>query len=163
MALRLGQILRGARWNYLLVEDLSKKSMNSNIFKAKILPQASAPLPGQWSVHPSLMDDLANFHFRAVIKTTSEQIGLEMLRQEHECYQIPAVRWSRHIRALYDAIDVHGPSYCLAFEWMDCTLKDLSSEAHRKNHVLHKSISEAVLEALHVLKSQHLVHTGMYH
>ncbi|KAF2708436.1 hypothetical protein K504DRAFT_434919 [Pleomassaria siparia CBS 279.74] len=156
MALRLGQILRGARWNYLLVEDLGNKSSSSSVFKAKILLQAPTPTPptGQWSL---------TFHFMAVIKTTSDQNGLDMLKREHECYQNPAVRSSWHLRALYDAINVHGPSaarasYCLASEWMDCTLKDLSSEAHRRSRVLHKSISKAVLEALHVLKSQHLVH-----
>ncbi|UPX17215.1 Non-specific serine/threonine protein kinase [Ascochyta rabiei] len=145
MALRLGQILRGARWNYLLVEDLGNKSSNSSVFKAKILPQAPTPPPGQW----------------AIVKTASEQNSLDMLKQEHECYQNSAVRSSWHLRALYDAIDVHGPSYCLAFEWMDCTLKDLSSKAHQQSRVLHKSITKAVLEALLVLKSQHLVHTDI--
>lgn len=115
-----------------------------------------------------VMGDLANFYFRAVIKTTSKQKGLEMLKREYECYQNAAVRSSWHLRALYDAIDVQrttatGASYCLAFEWMDCTLKELSSEAHRRNCVLHKSISKAVLEALDVLKSEHLVHTGRHH
>lgn len=91
-----------------------------------------------------------------------------MLKWEHQCYQNPAIRASQRLRAFYDAINVHESSvpessYCLAFEWMDCTLKDLTSEAHRRNLVLHKSISKAVLEALDVLKSQHLVHTGIYY
>lgn len=111
---------------------------------------------------------LANIHLRAVIKTTSELQGLEMLKNEHECYQNPAIRSSRHLRAIYEAIDVDrtaatGASYCLAFEWMDCTLKDLSSEVYQRSRVVHKSISKGVLEALNVLKSQDLVHTGVQH
>ena len=125
-------------------------------------------LPGNGQFMISVMGTIAKLCFRAVIKITSGQSGSEMLKRVHECYQNPAVQSSWHLRALYDAIDVHGPaatsaSYCLAFEWMDCTLKDLSFKAHGQSRVLHKSISKAVLEALDVLKSQHLVHTGMHH
>ncbi|KAF2257465.1 kinase-like protein [Trematosphaeria pertusa] len=150
MALRIGQTLRGARWNYLLVETLGNHTASSNVFKAEIVPRAESQLPRKW----------------AVIKTSSEKEILGMLKHEHDCYMNPAIHSSWHFRAMYDAINVHSSSanespYCLAFEWMDCTLKDVSSEPHRRNSVLFKSISKAVLGALADLKSQQLVHTDI--
>ncbi|KAF2254518.1 kinase-like protein [Trematosphaeria pertusa] len=150
MALHIGQMLRGAKWNYLLVEALGNQTVRSNVFKAEIVPRAQSKLPGKW----------------AVIKTTSEKKILDMLKREHDSYMNPAVRSSSHFRAMYDAINDYNSltnetPYCLAFEWMDCTLKEVSSKSHRRNSALHKSISRAVLGALADLKSQRLVHTDI--
>ncbi|PSN61286.1 kinase-like protein [Corynespora cassiicola Philippines] len=89
-----------------------------------------------------------------------------MLKCEHQCCQNPAILSSAHLRTLYEGIDVHEsstpePSYCLACEWMDCTLKDLPSRPYWQSRALHKAISKAVLSALDVLKSQHLVHSDV--
>ncbi|KAI9684974.1 MAG: hypothetical protein M1820_010861 [Bogoriella megaspora] len=67
---------------------------------------------------------------------------------------------------MYDVINdysssTHQSPYCLAFEWMDCTLKDVPSKLHEHNSALHKSISGAILGALAGLKSQRLVHTDI--
>ncbi|KAF2273259.1 kinase-like protein [Westerdykella ornata] len=150
MVLRIGQTLRGTRWNYLLVESLRNHTASSTIFKAEIIPRAESQLPGKW----------------AVIKSASEKKVLDMLKHEHDCYMNPAVRSSSHFRAMYEAIDAHSSAasespYCLAFEWIVRTLKDVPSKSHRQNSVLHKSISRAVLGALADLKSQHLIHTDI--
>jgi hypothetical protein len=89
-----------------------------------------------------------------------------MLKHEHSRHINPVIRSSQHIRAMYEAINTESSSttetpYCLAFEWMDVTLKDVSPETHGHNSVLHKNISKAVLGALAELQSQNLVHTGM--
>lgn len=102
---------------------------------------------------------------RAVIKTGTERKELKMLKHEHTCYLNTTIRSSPYVRAMYEPIN--NPSdasnkdpYCLAFEWMDCTLKDVSSAVHSRNCALYKSIAKAVLGGLVDLKSQHLVHTG---
>ncbi|KAJ8118876.1 hypothetical protein OPT61_g210 [Boeremia exigua] len=150
MSLHLGQTLRDARWSYLIVEDIETGSFTSNLFKAKILPRAPIRPPGQW----------------AAIKFASEQKAFEMLKWEHKCYQNPVILSSSHLRTLYEGINLHGcstpeSSFCLAFEWMDCTPKNLSSDMYQQRHVLHKSASKAVLSALDILKSQRLVHTDI--
>ncbi|KAF1993739.1 kinase-like protein [Amniculicola lignicola CBS 123094] len=149
MSLRIGQTLRGSRWNYLLVETLSNSTASSAVFKAEIVPRAEHQLPGRW----------------AVIKSSSEDKIIDTLKRENNCYTNPLIRSSRHIRAIYDTIDTHSSGdttdYYLAFEWMDCTLKDISSKLHRRNLALHKSISIAVLGALADLRNQRLVHTDV--
>jgi hypothetical protein len=47
MALRIGLTLRGARWNYLLVEALGNKTVSSDVFKAEIIPRFKSQLPGK--------------------------------------------------------------------------------------------------------------------
>ncbi|RMZ72446.1 serine threonine kinase [Pyrenophora seminiperda CCB06] len=147
MVLQLGQVLRDARWNYQILECLGKGSSTSTIFKAKILPRAQIA-PGQW----------------VAIKTASEQKTFDFLKQEHKYYQNPAIQSSSYLRTLYEGIDIHESltpesSYCLAFEWMDCTLEGLPSEKYGQSCILHKNISKAVLSAIDVLNSQHLIHT----
>ncbi|KAF2787819.1 hypothetical protein K505DRAFT_367024 [Melanomma pulvis-pyrius CBS 109.77] len=150
MALRIGQVLHGARWNYRLVESLSYPTSNSHVFKAEIIPPVQSKLLEKW----------------AVIKTTSEEELQRTLKREYDCYMNPAIHSSWNFRTMYDTIKMQGssayesPDY-LAFEWFDCTLKDVSSESHKRNPVLHKSISKAVLGALADLKSQRLVHTDI--
>ncbi|KAF2811180.1 kinase-like protein [Mytilinidion resinicola] len=150
MALRVGQTLRGSRWDYLLIEALGNQTVRSNVFKAEIISRAQCQPPGKW----------------AVIKTSSEKIILKTLKNEYNRHMNPAIRSSKHFRAMYDAVDIHNSStnenpYCLAFEWMDCTLKDVCSGSHGRNSALHKNISGAVLGALADLESQQLVHTDI--
>jgi hypothetical protein len=170
MALRIGQIIWGARWNYLLVEALADKRAWSNVFKAEIIPRVESHIPGKWQVASIIAQTvpLANTSVRAVIKTSSETSDLDMLKHEHSCYTNPVIRTSPNFRTMYESINSHTSlttesPYCLAFEWMDCTLEDVPCDAHRHNVVLHKSISKTVLGALSELKSQSLVHSGMKH
>ncbi|KAF2134667.1 kinase-like protein [Dothidotthia symphoricarpi CBS 119687] len=119
-----------------------------------------------WSIIWDACITTANFISRAFVKTSSQKETLDLLKHEHGCYMNPAIRSSQNIRAMYDAIDVHGSfaskrPYCLAFEWMDCTLKDVCSISHRLDSVLHQSIARAILGALDTLKSQRLVHTDI--
>jgi hypothetical protein len=102
---------------------------------------------------------------RAVINTSSKEKVIDTLKHEHTCYLYPAIRSSRHMRAIYDAINTHSSPecedpFCLAFEWMDCTLKDVDTETHKRDAAFYKNVTSAVLEALAELKSQQLVHTG---
>lgn len=92
---------------------------------------------------------------------------LNMLKYEHTCYMNPAIRSSRYIRPMYESINGSSDAekddpFCLAFEWMDCTLKEVPSAAHKRNSVLHKRTAEAVLGGFAELHSQHLVHSGRY-
>jgi hypothetical protein len=48
MALRIGQIIRGVKWNYLLVEALGNGAALSDVFKAEMIPGAESRLPGKW-------------------------------------------------------------------------------------------------------------------
>jgi hypothetical protein len=84
----------------------------------------------------------ADFISRTIIKTSSKEETLHILRHEYSCYMNPAIRSSQHLRTMYDAINIDSDSEdaspnCLAFEWMECTLKDVSSEAHKRNSVLY--------------------------
>ena len=81
--------------------------------------------------------------FRAVVKTGSERRFLDMLKHEQDCYANTVIRSSSHFRAMYDALNIGSDSsnnegpYCLAFEWMDCTLKDVSPRHCKQNPMLH--------------------------
>jgi hypothetical protein len=167
MALRFGQILRGARWNYQLVESLGNHNASSIVFKAEMLPGVESQLPGKWLVQkaPFSFPHLLMAVFRAAIKTTDKLDVLDMLKREHSYYMKPTIRSSRYIRTMYEEINGHSSPtteipYCLAFEWMDCTLKDVPPESRGHNSFLHKIVSKAVLNVLANLKSQQLVHGG---
>ncbi|KAI2611985.1 hypothetical protein GGR54DRAFT_337877 [Hypoxylon sp. NC1633] len=72
----------------------------------------------------------------AVIKTAppDDECAQEELRREYDVYHLPQVATSPHIRAIYDIISYHlyfdsqanEIIPCLALEWMDLTLADLS-------------------------------------
>ncbi|KAF2490353.1 kinase-like protein [Lophium mytilinum] len=187
MALRIGQTLRGARWDYLLVESLGSRTVRSSVFKAEIISRSQSQLPGKWAVikttsppsHTSLPNtqytirppapgesgSVIEWNFNYVPEVSEKQI-LNMLKNEHARHMNPVIRSSRHFRAMYEAVDIQDistkeDSLCLAYEWMDCTLKDVSSGSHLKSSALHKNISEAVLGALAELKSQQLAHTDI--
>ncbi|KAH8731054.1 hypothetical protein GQ44DRAFT_372052 [Phaeosphaeriaceae sp. PMI808] len=142
MSLRIGQMLRGAKWNYRLIEALNNHIASSDVSKAEIIHRTESQFTGKW----------------AVIKTSSQQNILAFLKHEHDYYMNPVIRSSFHFRAMYDAINVHSSSvsqgsYCLAFERMGCALKNVTSKSHERNSRLHKSLAEGVLGALAELKS----------
>jgi hypothetical protein len=51
MALRIGQALRGARWNYRLVEALGNYTVLIEVFEAEMIPRVESQLPRKWSVY----------------------------------------------------------------------------------------------------------------
>ncbi|KAF2013520.1 kinase-like protein [Aaosphaeria arxii CBS 175.79] len=141
MTLNLGQVLPGMKWNYRLIECIDRGTACSSVFKAEVLPGGG---------HQS--------SFKENVKA--------MLRNERKYYANPAIRSCSQFRALCDVIDSPEDmepelGSCLAFEWMDCTLADLSPESHKSNSTLHKSVSEAMLSALDVLGSQRLIHADV--
>jgi hypothetical protein len=102
---------------------------------------------------------------RAVIKTSSKEKVVDALKHAHTCYLNPTIRSFPHTRAIYNATNTPSSPecenlFCLAFEWMDCTLKDVDTESRKRDAAFYKNVTSAVLEALAELKSQQLVHTG---
>jgi hypothetical protein len=51
MPLRIGQALRGARWNYRLVEALGNYTVLIEVFEAEMIPRVDSQLPKRWSVY----------------------------------------------------------------------------------------------------------------
>jgi len=85
--------------------------------------------------------------------------------KEYKYYKRPSIHSSRNFRKLYDTINdprswtAQNP-FCLAFEWMDTTLAEVSFEDHMKNPVLVASIVKVCLEAFVELEKEHIVYSG---
>lgn len=91
------------------------------------------------------------------------------MSRDYETYKKPSVSQSPFILSLYDIIG--GPEGCsstssdtppcLVLEWMDYTLADIPSKAHRKDSALIRAIVEAGLLAITTLANEGLVHTDI--
>ncbi|KAI0587654.1 CMGC/DYRK protein kinase [Pyrenophora tritici-repentis] len=145
MALRVGQILKGARGVYELLYPMK----GSTVFKAKVL--SSSSLHADW----------------AVVKTANTDLEKMCLKREHRNYRIPAIASSPHIRAMYDTIHSEEEHHqdeepsCLVFEWMNQDLHSVPPPEFRSNPKLPKVVSKAVLSALDVFKTLNAVHTDI--
>ncbi|KAF2006447.1 kinase-like protein [Amniculicola lignicola CBS 123094] len=142
MALRIGQVLRGAKGKYELLEQLK----GSSVFKARVL---SNPLiQGEWAVMKSAA-------------TNDERIAL---KREYRNYGILEIATCPYIRTLHDTVqsneDQHNPG-CLVFEWMDLDLRSVQANQFRGNPRLPKVVSKAVLSALRLFKKLSVVHTDV--
>ena len=158
MALRIGQVLRGEKGKYELLEQLQGPS----VFKARVLSNPS--IQGEWysSAHV-LQTSIAHRHFRAVVKcgaTDDEKIAL---KREFRNHGISKIASCPYIRTLYDIVqpneDSHYPPY-LIFEWMDFDLRSVPAKRFRGDLRLPKVVSKAVLSALETFKQLNAVHTG---
>ncbi|KAF2873062.1 kinase-like domain-containing protein [Massariosphaeria phaeospora] len=141
MALRIGQILRGAKGNYELLSSLK----GSTVFKAKVLSSPSTQ--AEW----------------AMVKTAATADEKMCLRREYRNYRIEDIASSPYIRALCDTVsdeDQDSPS-CLVFEWMDYDLRSVTAPEFRSNPRLPRAVSTAVLSVLRVLKTLNAVHTDV--
>ncbi|CAA9956983.1 CMGC/DYRK protein kinase [Pyrenophora teres f. maculata] len=145
MALRVGQILKGARGVYELLYPLK----GSTVFKAKVV--SSTSLQADW----------------AVVKTANTDPEKMCLKREHRNYKIPAIASSPHIRAMCDTIhskeehDQDEEPSCLVFEWMHQDLNSVPPPEFRSNPKLPKVVSKAVLSALDVFKKLDAIHTDI--
>ncbi|KAI8939248.1 hypothetical protein NX059_005074 [Plenodomus lindquistii] len=142
MMLRVGQILRGAKGSYELLQSLK----GSTVFKARTVdgPTHCA----KW----------------AMIKTAYSADEKKALRREFRNYSIEEIASSRHIRAMSDTVrldeDQPEPS-CLVFEWMDQDLRSVAKRRFRSDRKLPKAVSKAVLLALEDLRSLNAIHTDI--
>ncbi|KAF7865495.1 hypothetical protein EAF04_006469 [Stromatinia cepivora] len=150
MASFVGQILKGKKGSYQLLEALK----SSTVFKAQPLPINSR--------HTTF----------AVAKTAlgDQKIALN---REHKRYQNPVVASSQHIRALLDVVgerdhnlepdeeldEIEPPS--LILEWMENDLRSVSSAPFRADSPLPKVIAKSVLSALVLMKDLHSIHTDV--
>ncbi|KAH8707035.1 kinase-like domain-containing protein [Phaeosphaeriaceae sp. PMI808] len=142
MALRIGQILRGAKGNYELLHSLK----GSTVFKAKVLSGPSTQ--AKW----------------AMIKSAATDSEKMCLRREYRNYSIDEIASSPYIRALYDTVQLNESQDdppCLVFEWMDHDLRAVTAPEFRSNPKLPKAVSHGVLLALNVLKTLDAVHTDI--
>ncbi|PWY87908.1 kinase-like protein [Aspergillus sclerotioniger CBS 115572] len=143
MSLRIGQVIYGKRASYQVMEPLKSPT----VFKAKIL--SGSEINQEW----------------AVIKTAIGDLERAALRREYNTYQINAFSSNRYIRTMYEAI---GPietsnldaSSHLVFEYMDTVLRKVPSDKVRGT-TLPRNISQSVLSALEVMRSQRRVHTDV--
>ncbi|KAF1848207.1 kinase-like protein [Cucurbitaria berberidis CBS 394.84] len=142
MALRVGQVLYGAKGKYELLCPLK----GSTVFKAKVLSNPS--IQAEW----------------AMIKTAATDDEKMCLKREYRNYKIDDIASSPYIRAMCDTVRFNehqdDPS-CLVFEWMDHDLRSITAPEFRGNARLPKVVSKAVLSALNVLKTLNAVHTDV--
>jgi chemotaxis regulatin CheY-phosphate phosphatase CheZ len=90
------------------------------------------------------------------------------LKREWEAYQHPSIANSPYIRKLYDLIgnpedfdDKTGETRpCLALEWMDMTLQDLTPKLDKRAYKLIVAIIEAVMESILCFSEAKVVDTG---
>ncbi|KAH7388831.1 kinase-like domain-containing protein [Pyrenochaeta sp. MPI-SDFR-AT-0127] len=142
MALRIGQILRGAKGNYELLYPLK----GSTVFKAKVL--SSSATQAKW----------------AMIKSAATDSEKMCLRREIRNYRIDEIASSPYIRALYDTVqwnESQDDPPCLVFEWMDYDLRAITAPEFRSNPKLPKAVSYGVLSALDVFRTLDAVHTDI--
>ena len=168
MALSIGQVLRGRKGTYRLLEALK----GSAVFKAQVLPNSSIK-SGLYDTSVSLeYFDCAEIKPSVVVKTEAEP-EKPSLERELSNYRLPGIASCQHIRALYDVI---GPDeddtqtdnasttedpLCIVLEWMDLDLRSLPADEFRRQLNLPKIVAKSVLSALAVLKTQYnAIHTG---
>ncbi|KAF2761991.1 kinase-like protein [Pseudovirgaria hyperparasitica] len=165
MALRIGQVLRGAAGKYELVEALK----GCSVFKARVLSSRTPSSGGEW----------------AMIKTATSDDEKMVLRREYRNYGIRDIASCAYIRRLRDVVAVpaavdgeeeeegggkggegeemmntHDPDG-LVFEWMDTDLRCVPASRFRGDARLPKGVSRAVLSALDVFRTLGLVHTDV--
>ncbi|KAF2126202.1 kinase-like protein [Dothidotthia symphoricarpi CBS 119687] len=142
MALRIGQVLRGAKHRYELLYPLK----DSTVFKAKVLSSRIAK--AEW----------------VMIKTAATDEEKMCLRREYRNYRVEDIASSPYIRALCDIVRLNehqdDPS-CLVFGWMDHDLGAVTAPEFRGNPVIPRVVSKAVLSALDVLRTINGVHTDV--
>ncbi|KAF1916472.1 kinase-like domain-containing protein [Ampelomyces quisqualis] len=147
MALRVGQVLRGARGSYELLQALK----GSTVFKAKVL--SSPVINSEW----------------AMVKTADTKIEKMCLEREYLNYRHVAIASSPHIRSLYDAVhaakatgepSTDVPS-SLVYEWMDHPLDHVHHASFRSHPILPKAVLKSTLSALKVFKAFNRVHADI--
>ena len=158
MALRIGQVLRGGKGKYELLEQLK----GSSVFKARVLSNPS--IQGEWYGSAYVLQRLtAHCHSRAVVKCAATNDEKIALKREYRNYGISEIASCPYIRTLYDIVrqneDPHDPPY-LIFEWMDLDLRSVPANRFRGDPRLPKVVSKAVLSALKPFKKLNAVHTG---
>ena len=158
MALRIGQVFRGGKGKYELLEHLK----GSSVFKARVLSSPSIQEEWYGSAH-ALQRLTAYCWSRAVVKCAATSDEKTALKREYRNYGIPEIASCPSIRTLYDTVqaneDLHNPS-CLVFEWMDLDLRSVPANRFRGDPRLPKVVSKAVLSALQLFKTLSAVHTG---
>ncbi|KAF2253495.1 kinase-like protein [Trematosphaeria pertusa] len=142
MALRIGQVLRGGKGKYELLEQLK----GSSVFKARVLSNPS--IQAEW----------------AMVKSAATKDEKMCLKREYRNYGIHEIASSPYIRAMYDTVRSNGdqddPS-CLVFEWMDHDMRSVRADQFRGDPRLPRVVSQAVLSALKLFKTLNAVHTDV--
>ncbi|MCJ1259168.1 hypothetical protein MMC24_007004 [Lignoscripta atroalba] len=142
MALRIGQVFRGGKGKYELLEHLK----GSSVFKARVLSNPSTQ--GEW----------------AVVKCAVTKDEQTALKREYRNYGISEIASCPYIRTLYDTVrpdEDSGDPPCLVFEWMDLDLRSVPANQFRGDPRLPKIVSKAVLSALKRFKRLNAVHTDI--
>ena len=169
MALGLGAILRGGKYDFRLIEQLGDKTVFNSVFKAEVLLGSQSICPKrQWYVYNShIYRPLANSCTRAVVKTAdvNNRVQRECLLREYNNYRRPSIASSKNFRKIYDTVNdqtswTAQKPFCLALEWMDTTLADIPSESHIQSPVLVASILKTVLGGFGELEREHLIYSG---
>ncbi|KAL1858836.1 hypothetical protein Daus18300_009834 [Diaporthe australafricana] len=152
MALRIGQIFNGSKWNYRLVKQLGveDKTITSKVFKAEVLPGVE-----------SVVDPRRRW---AVIKT-SDSNHWESLKREYNQHSKPYIQSSPYFRQMHDTINPENITtwsperpFCLVLEWMETTLAQLPAESYYQNPLIVYKIFQALLEG-----SAQLAKSGQIH
>lgn len=170
MAIYVGQLIKGARATYKLVQLLK----SNTVFKAQIVD--SFDLNNNWyvcqNVSATETDSFVAYNLiRAIVKTCSSDLDQILLAREYRSYQIPDFATSPYIRHMLEAIGMpqeqgnnsiapalHPP--CLIFEWMDTDLWHVPSKPFRNDTELPKVVCRSVLSALAIFKKHGKTHTG---
>ncbi|KAB8356516.1 hypothetical protein FH972_024099 [Carpinus fangiana] len=145
-AVEVGRIVPGARWDYRLHQLLEGGMSQSTVFKAEILPRKSDARPARWA---------------AIKMAPNNRASLEALEREYDIYSMHNVASKSCFRDLYDVIggnlNAGAGIEGLVFEWMDCTLANLSPKKYQRNPVIIKAIVDAVLHGLIALEMGKLI------
>jgi hypothetical protein len=102
-----------------------------------------------------------------VVKTAdvNDQIQMECLVKEYNYHERSSIASSKNFRRMYDTINdqtnwtAQAP-FCLALEWMDVTLEDVSFKEHMHSPVLVANIVKTCLGAFAELEGENLVCSG---
>ncbi|KAK4108828.1 kinase-like protein [Canariomyces notabilis] len=150
MSLTIGQVLSGARWGYCITEPLTGDGSHAAlVYKARVSPGSTT------SVNEQDMPEWAVIKCPSPLRAQRDFTRLD-LKREWEAYQHPSIANSPYIRKLYDLIgnpedfdDKTGETRpCLALEWMDMTLQDLTPKLDKRAYKLIVAIIEAVMESI---------------
>ncbi|KAI1085990.1 kinase-like domain-containing protein [Rostrohypoxylon terebratum] len=127
-----GFILRGAKWDYRILEPMNGDSTHGSIvYKAKVEPHEDDINAPQW----------------AVIKVAHDENTKQSMGRELAFYSLPNVASRQCFRQLYDVID----DDTIALEWLDTTLQDVEYQPDLSTYILIEEVLRVALTSAAIL------------
>ncbi|KGO73366.1 hypothetical protein PITC_086540 [Penicillium italicum] len=139
-----GHVLRGAYWNYRVLEPVKGDNTHiSTVFKAHVVPRDTR-----------VVSEVPRW---ALIKVASysDENATKNMRREVLTYRLPGVASAKCFRKMYDVID----DSTIALEWLDTTLAEVKYHPDMRIYSLIRTVLRAAFTSCVVLEDYKHVNT----